>query len=75
MTFPRGSGAGSHDGSVGLGLFIVKEIAQADGATVEVASAHGATTFTLRLRRDRAAASREEAAAGQRAAVATTQGK
>jgi signal transduction histidine kinase len=39
-------------GSVGLGLYIVREIVVAHGGTVEVAStAHEGTTFTVRLPR------------------------
>lgn len=35
---------------LGLGLFIVAEIARSHGATLEVTSAHGATRFSLRMR-------------------------
>jgi signal transduction histidine kinase len=37
---------------LGLGLFIVREIAQAHGGEVEVRSDEGATTFVVRLPRD-----------------------
>ena len=50
---PQGDG---HDaqGGLGLGLFIVREIAGAHGGEVEVRSDAGATTFAVRLpRRDR----------------------
>lgn len=48
--FVRGSQAGRHQRSVGLGLYIVKEIVAAHGGTVSVDSAHEAgTTFTLLL--------------------------
>lgn len=47
--FCRGTAAGE-EGSVGLGLYIVREIAHAHGGTVELRSAEGeGTTFTLRL--------------------------
>jgi signal transduction histidine kinase len=38
-------------GSLGLGLFIVREIAHAHGGEVEVRSEDGETTFSLRLPR------------------------
>ena len=44
MTRGKGAQEGTH--SVGLGLFIVREIARAHRGTVTVASANGATTFT-----------------------------
>ena len=48
--FTRGPDAGRTGGSVGLGLFIVQQIAAAHGGTVEVTSAPGeGTTFRLRL--------------------------
>ncbi len=44
--------AGERQGSVGLGLFIVREIVAAHGGTVEVASSEAeGTTFTVRLPR------------------------
>jgi signal transduction histidine kinase len=47
--FRRGT-SGGEEGSVGLGLFIVREIARAHGGAVELHSAQGeGTTFTLRL--------------------------
>jgi signal transduction histidine kinase len=52
----RGSArGGSHDArsGLGLGLFIVREIARAHGGEVEVRSGGGETTFAVRLpRRD-----------------------
>jgi phosphoserine phosphatase RsbU/P len=53
---PMARGATSSDGSrsVGLGLYIVREIAKAHGGTVTVASnAEEGTTFTATFRRDR----------------------
>ncbi len=45
--------AGERHGSVGLGLFIVREIVAAHGGQVEVASSDaGGTTFTVRLPRE-----------------------
>lgn len=49
MTRGKGAQEGTH--SVGLGLFIVREIARAHRGTVTVASASGATTFTALLPR------------------------
>jgi signal transduction histidine kinase len=47
--FRRGR-AGPEAGSVGLGLYIAREVLRAHGATVEVASREGeGTTFTVRL--------------------------
>jgi sigma-B regulation protein RsbU (phosphoserine phosphatase) len=47
--FRRGPGGGE-DGSLGLGLFIVREIVRAHGGAVEVRSAsREGTTFTVRL--------------------------
>lgn len=42
-------GAGDDIGSLGLGLFIVREIARAHRGEVEVRSAAGQTTFVVRL--------------------------
>lgn len=41
----------SNRGSLGLGLFIVREIARAHGGEVEVQSDNGMTVFTMRLPR------------------------
>jgi signal transduction histidine kinase len=50
--FRRGPGHGDRAGSVGLGLFIVREVVRAHGGTVEVRSdAASGTTFTVRLPR------------------------
>ena len=50
----RGVGRGDPDdrSSLGLGLFIVREIAHAHGGDVEVRSDGGETTFAVRLPRD-----------------------
>jgi signal transduction histidine kinase len=56
----RGAGYGdSHDawGGLGLGLFIVREIAKAHGGEVEARSDDGETTFAVRLLRPHRAAS------------------
>jgi signal transduction histidine kinase len=50
----RGAAQGDNDdarGGLGLGLFIVREIAQAHGGEVEVRSDGGETTFAVRLPR------------------------
>jgi len=50
----RGSGAGhdhASEGSLGLGLYIVREVARAHGGEVEVRSAQGVTVFNVRLPR------------------------
>lgn len=47
----RGPTQGDEHGSLGLGLFIVREIARAHGGDVEVRSAQGETTFAVRLPR------------------------
>jgi signal transduction histidine kinase len=53
--FNRGRGA-VDETSLGLGLFIVRTLAEAQGATVEVESAPGrGTSFVVKLRRARAA--------------------
>src|SRR6185369_736390 len=50
--FRRGAAHGTQRGSVGLGLFIVREIVRAHGGAVEVRSSAGeGTTFTVRLPR------------------------
>jgi signal transduction histidine kinase len=50
--FRRGAAPGARRGSVGLGLFIVREIVRAHGGAVEVHStADAGTTFTVRLPR------------------------
>jgi signal transduction histidine kinase len=50
--FRRGPGAAKGDGSLGLGLFIVRTLADAQGAKVEVDSAPGrGTAFTVRIPR------------------------
>ena len=46
-----GRGDGDESGSLGLGLFIVREIARAHGGEVEVRSDRGETTFSVRLPR------------------------
>jgi len=45
---------------LGLGLFIVREIVRAHDGTIEVASAEGATTFTMRLPRGAGSSPRTE---------------
>jgi signal transduction histidine kinase len=48
----RESAAARSPGSIGLGLYIVREIVAAKGGTVEVAStAEEGTTFTVRIPR------------------------
>ncbi len=50
----RGSAAGqghATDGSLGLGLYIVREVARAHGGEVDVRSAEGVTVFNVRLPR------------------------
>jgi len=52
---PPGDGSERTRGGLGLGLFIVREIARAHGGDTEVRSEAGGTVFTVRLpRRDRA---------------------
>jgi hypothetical protein len=46
-------GEGGEQGSLGLGLFIVREILRAHGGEVEARSGGGETTFSLRLPRRR----------------------
>ncbi len=58
--FRRGGGEGS-DGSIGLGLFIVREVVRAHGGAVEVRSDEGGTAFTVRLPRGVAGAARAPA--------------
>lgn len=48
--------AGRVPGSIGLGLYIVREIVVAHGGTVEVASTEEGTTFTVRLPQTRSVA-------------------
>ena len=47
----RGTSASSSVRSVGLGLFIVREIARAHGGAVGARSEAGVTTFAVRLPR------------------------
>jgi signal transduction histidine kinase len=49
--FRGGSGAGESAEGLGLGLYIVQQIVQAHGGVVDVTSAAGRTTFTVRLGR------------------------
>jgi signal transduction histidine kinase len=55
----RGAGRANQEerGSLGLGLFIVREIARAHGGEVEVSSDLRETTFAVRLPRDKGRAS------------------
>jgi signal transduction histidine kinase len=55
---------GDRSGSVGLGLFIVREIACAHGGRVGVRSGEGRTAFTITFPRDRSAAPGEREASG-----------
>jgi signal transduction histidine kinase len=59
--FRRGERAAAGDGSLGLGLFIVREIARAHGGTVSASSDESGTTFELRIPRS---APEHEARAG-----------
>jgi len=54
--FRRGDGAGEAGGGVGLGLFVVREIARAHGGSVSVSSDATGTTFELRIPRAPSAA-------------------
>ncbi len=54
--FRRGDGAGEASGSLGLGLFVVREIAHAHGGSVSVSSDTTGTTFELRIPRTPSAA-------------------
>lgn len=47
----RGTAVNGSDGSLGLGLFIVKQVALAHGGSVAVSSSGGVTEFCVRLRR------------------------
>jgi PAS domain S-box-containing protein len=47
--FRRASGGEVRGGGLGLGLYIVHEVARAHGGSVEVASQHGVTTFAVTL--------------------------
>jgi signal transduction histidine kinase len=49
--FRRGPGGGDRPGSVGLGLFISREIVRAHGGRIEVRSGEAGTTFVVRLPR------------------------
>ena len=49
--FKRGQQAGAAGGSMGLGLYIAREVVIAHGGTIEVASDMIATRFTVRLPR------------------------
>jgi PAS domain S-box-containing protein len=49
--FKRAPAAGAASGGLGLGLFIVREIASAHGGSVAVSSGPGGTVFTLRIPR------------------------
>lgn len=49
--FKRGQQAGAASGSMGLGLYIAREVVVAHGGTIEVASDLIATRFTVRLPR------------------------
>ena len=50
--FKRGSNAGAASGSMGLGLFIAREVVVAHGGTIQVDSQPGrGTCFTVRLPR------------------------
>jgi len=62
--FRRGrSQEGGHSGSVGLGLFIVREVVRAHGGEVGARSDEGGTTFTVRLPRGVPVAPAQEAGA------------
>jgi signal transduction histidine kinase len=53
----REEGASRRHGSIGLGLYIAREVVTAHGGTIDVTSSAGqGTTFTVRLPRHRAAA-------------------
>jgi signal transduction histidine kinase len=62
--FRRGDRAADGNGSLGLGLFIVREIARAHGGTVSVSSDAAGTTFELRLPRTPVAPAASAAAPG-----------
>jgi PAS domain S-box-containing protein len=50
-SYTRGNPRFRPSGSLGLGLYIVRQVVEGHGGTVEVASDEGATTFTVRLPR------------------------
>jgi len=65
--FRRGPGGGDRQGSVGLGLFISREVVRAHGGRIEVRTGEAGTTFVVRLPRAGAAPvtnPRRDAAAG-----------
>jgi signal transduction histidine kinase len=57
-------GPDGHRAGLGLGLFIVRALAEAHGGTVELASTPGRTTFVVRLRRGPLDETAEPARAG-----------
>ena len=59
------------DSSLGLGLYICREIAKAHGGSIEATSDAAATTFTVRLPRDRRATASAQAPTVRRRKTAT----